>query len=84
MSNCKNNNIVMQDWTGKILFKGNYKSKAIDEVLDANRCPSVLCKNPPSNDFHCDKCNDTGYEGDFEVCWENKSDERNVYEFINY
>lgn len=71
------NNIIIQDWTGKILYKGSYKSKQVNKVLDANRCD---CKDT------CDKCDGTGYKGDFEVMWENEElhENDNVYEFINY
>lgn len=69
------NQIVIQDWAGKILFEGHYKDKEVDEVLDANRCDC---------DDECDQCDGTGYKGDFEVYWKDESDQRNVYEFINY
>lgn len=69
------NIIIIQDWAGNILFEGNYKSKKVDAVLDANRCN---CESG------CSKCDGTGYKGDFEVYWENENDTRNVYEYINY
>jgi len=73
------NIIIVKDWTGKELFKGHYKDKQVDVVLDANRCEC--------DDEHretCKKCDDTGYSGDFSVEWENENDSRNVYEYINY
>lgn len=67
--------IVIKDWTGRPLFKGHYKSKDVDRVLDANRCD---CESG------CKQCDDSGYSGDFQVFWLDESDERNIYEFINY
>ena len=69
------NEIIIQDWTGKILFQGNYKDKTVDKVLDANRCK---CGSG------CKSCDESGYSGDFEVYWTDGRDARNVYEFINY
>lgn len=76
----KKNIIVIEDWTGRELYKGNYKSKEIDKVLKANKCP----KCTEEIEENCQECNGTGYSGDFEVFWEDKNDTRNVYEFINY
>lgn len=69
------NIIIIQDWTGDVLFRGHYKDPEVDEVLDSNRCGC---------DGGCTVCDDTGYEGDITVCWASSSDKRNVYEFINY
>jgi hypothetical protein len=30
--------IIIQDWTGRILFEGSYKNKEVDKVLEANYC----------------------------------------------
>lgn len=72
-----NNKIIIQDWTGRILFAGNYKDKLVDQVLDANRCNCL-------DSSTCKKCGDTGYSGDFRVYWQDETREDNVYEFINY
>jgi len=69
------NQITIQDWAGNILFNGDYKSKQVDSVLDANRCK---CESG------CKKCDETGYIGDFEVYWQDRTDKRDVYELINY
>lgn len=79
-----NDNIVIIDWAGNVLFRGHYQDKKVDKVLDANRC-----KECPSGDDRydaCDKCDDTGYSGDFSVEWEEETahENENVYEFINY
>lgn len=75
----KNKDIEIVDWTGKELFKGPYDSKNVDVVLDANRCDCV-------DRDDCDKCDSTGYWGDFEVSWvdESDKDDCNVYEHIYY
>lgn len=82
----KNNNIIIQDWTGKILYQGSYKSKQVDKVLEANKCD--ICKKliELGDESQCHMCDGTGYAGDFEVIWENEADHENdnVYEFINY
>lgn len=70
-----NNKIIIKDWTGRILFAGNYKDKLVDKVLDANRCTCLE---------GCKECDDTGYRGDFEVYWQDENRKDNVYEFINY
>lgn len=76
--------IVIQCWSGKILYEGHYKDKQVDVVLDANRCD---CRHE-SEVYHeitvCPDCDDTGYSGDFEVYWKDENDERNVCECINY
>ena len=71
------NQIVLQDWAGNILFEGHYKDKDVDRVLDANRCD---CDYTPD----CEKCEETGYIGDFEAYWQDENDTRNIYEYINY
>ena len=68
------NHIRITDCTGRILFEGHYRSKQVDRVLDANRCPSGPCA----------ECDDTGYIGDFEVNWIDEYREDNIYECINY
>lgn len=76
--------IVIQCWSGRVLFDGHYKDKQVDVVLDANRCD---CRHE-SEVYHeitvCPDCDDTGYSGDFEVYWKDENDEQNVYECINY
>ena len=74
------NDIVIQCWTGKILFEGNYKDKKVDKVLNANRCPH--CKK--ENKAPCLECDDTGYKGDFTIYWKDETNQNNVYEYINY
>lgn len=75
----KKNHIVIQSWTGRILFQGHYKDKEVDKVLDANRCECF-----EKGDF-CADCDHTGYKGDFEVYWvDDDHDNGNVYECINY
>lgn len=69
------NEIEIFDWAGNTLFKGDYQDKEVDEVLDANRC---TCPDG------CHDCDNTGYMGDFSVKWCDDSDDRNVYEYINY
>lgn len=32
-----NNTIIIQCWSGKVLYKGDYNDTIVDEVLDANR-----------------------------------------------
>jgi len=81
MSQPKKNHIKIEDWTGKVLFQGHYKSKEVDRVLDANRCTS--CKKSNVNE-NCEECNGSGYWGDFEISWLDSSNETNVYECINY
>jgi len=74
--------IVMEDWAGNVLFRGHYTDKQVDIVLDTNRC---ICKSfDYGNDESCEKCEGSGYSGDFSVQWEDPKDTRNVYEFINY
>lgn len=83
-----NNNIIIKDWTGKILYDGDCRHPDVDKVLEANRCwvdhdnlpkPRTLGRN-----VDCTACNDTGYSGDFEVYWQDENRKDNVYEFINY
>lgn len=68
--------IVIIDWAGNILFHGEASSPQVDKVLKANMCK--LCEDG------CENCDFTGYEGDFEVYWEDTNDTRNVYEYINW
>ena len=72
--------IIIQCWTGKVLFEGDLNSSQVDAVLDANRCTAK------HNDTEvCYECNDSGYSGDFEVFWKDSTrSNENVYEFINY
>lgn len=76
-----NDEIIISDWTGVILFEGSYKDKEVDKVLDANRCVEKHNDNEV-----CCVCNDSGYSGDFEVYWKYRSHDmgENVYECINY
>lgn len=69
------NIIIIQDWAGNVLFEGKHTDKQVDQILDVNRC---------NCDQGCDKCDHTGFKGDFEIYWKNEKDKRNVYEFINY
>lgn len=69
------NHIQIIDWAGNILFEGHYNDPEADKVLDVNRCN---CEEG------CDKCDHTGYAGDFSINWLDQDDERNVYEYINY
>lgn len=79
--NERQNDIVIKDWAGSILFQGNCDhGSEINRVLKANKCKD--CKREIKDD--CPKCNGTGYSGDFSVYWVSESDERNVYEYINY
>jgi hypothetical protein len=84
--------IRIQDWTGKVLYEGDFDHKDVQKVLKANRC---LCRTKKkfkdqSSDGVCLQCDDTGYIGDFEVYWIDDNDEivehdkRNVYEYIDY
>ena len=75
------NHIIIQDWAGNILYKGHYKNKEVDRILDTNRC--VACGGRELEIDHCHECDNTGYSGDLEVYWIDE-DERNVYEYINY
>ncbi len=69
------NNIRIIDWAGNVLYAGDYRDPEVDVVLDANRCN---CDGDG-----CEKCDSTGYAGDFSIEWEVEQ-ERNVYEFVNY
>lgn len=79
--NNQNDNIIIEDWAGNCLFKGDYRDSDVDKVLDANRCSA--CAKAPCDDG-CPNCDDTGYWGDFEVFWEDEKRKDNVYEYINY
>ena len=83
-----NNNIIIKDWAGNILFQGPYTDKDVDKVLEANRCwvdhdklqkPRTLGRS-----VDCTNCNDTGFSTEFEVFWEDGRRTDNVYELINY
>jgi len=87
--------IVIKDWTGKILFKGNYLDKEVDRVLKANRCSKCFGDGTViigrsfqggSIPVDCNECGGSGYLGDFEVFWlnEKRGEIDNVYEYINY
>ena len=71
-------NIIIEDWAGKVLFKGDHNDKDVDKVLDANRCKRKECIPD------CDNCDESGYSGDFSVYWVDSELTTNVYEFINY
>ena len=83
-----NNNIIIKDWAGNILFQGPFDTKEVDKVLDTYRCwvnhdnlpkPRTLGRN-----VDCSNCNDTGYSTEFEVYWEDGRRTDNIYELINY
>lgn len=82
------NQIEIIDWAGNELFKGHYKSSKVDAVLKANKCPFCRDFKPffgaVDNPAECNACDNTGYEGDFDVYWLDKDETRNVYEHINY
>lgn len=61
------NHIIIQDWAGNILFKGHYKDKEVDQVLDANRCACRFENDEKdlSSQGDCLECDNTGYWGDF-------------------
>jgi hypothetical protein len=69
--------IKIVDWTGRILFEGDYRDKQVDKVLDVNRC------NCNDRD-NCNDCNGSGYWGDFEINWLDSNNDRNIYEYVNY
>lgn len=79
----ENNDIIIEDWTGEVLFEGDYNDSEVDDVLDANRCPEVTCQRE-GEETTCSDCDDTGYVGEFEVKWSDESRDDNVYEYINY
>lgn len=82
----KDKNIEIIDWVGNKLYQGPYDDDdAVDAVLQANRCSACLKVDGGHKD-DCKECNDTGYDGDFSVCWSDESDKNgcNVYEYINY
>lgn len=82
------NEIIIQCWTGKTLFQGNYKDKKVDKVLEANRCKCDVCENHRKNNDneseYCKSSGHSGYAGDFSISWVNTENKGNVYEFINY
>jgi hypothetical protein len=73
-----NPNIKIIDWAYNILYEGDHRSPLVDKVLDANRC---VCECDAEG---CDKCDHTGYQGDFHVEWCDPTRTENVYEYINY
>lgn len=76
--NMEDKSIIIEDWAGNLLYIGEYDNPEVDKVLDANRCD---CEDG------CDKCDNTGYIGDFTVQWidgDNDHNGLNVYEYINY
>jgi len=73
----KNDNIIMKDWAGNVLFQGPYNDTQVDAVLNANRCEC-------DHDEDCHDCNGDGYAGDFSVEWLDYTRTYNVYEYINY
>lgn len=75
-----NNNIIIKDWTGNILYEGDKDHPNVDKVLEANRCKSW--RHGTYDD--CNDCDGTGYSGDFEVYWQDENRRDNVYEFISY
>lgn len=79
-------NIIIKDWTGNVLFEGNYNSKKIDKVLNANKCKCKQCKayRKGKGDDYCSNSESTGYSGDFSITWIDENRNDNVYEFINY
>lgn len=78
----KDKRIKIEDWTGRLLFEGNYDDLKVDKVLEANRCKHCIVGNREE----CPYCTETGYSGDFGVYWVDESDKQdeNVYEYINY
>ena len=78
-----NNQIIIQDWAGNILFEGYYHESDVDKVLEANRCYKCEGNTNIKRD-DCETCDSTGYWGDFEVYWKDPSRRDNVFEFINY
>ena len=36
----KNNNIRIEDWTGKVLFEGNCEDKKVSTVMRKNKAPN--------------------------------------------
>lgn len=73
----KNDNIIIKDWAGNVLFQGPYNDTQVDAVLNANRCECA-------HDEDCGDCNGDGYSGDLTVEWQDDKRTDNVYEFINY
>ena len=71
------NRIEIIDWAGNTLYIGPCDAPEADDVLKTNKCK---CHEG------CEKCDGTGYLGDFEVKWVDSSDKENhnVYEYINY
>jgi hypothetical protein len=63
------NEIIIQCWSGRILFKGDYRDEQVDKILRLNEYI----------DENGDKRND-----ELSVYWTDEKDTRNVYECINY
>ena len=80
------NDIIIKDWAGNVLYEGSYKSKKVDEVLEANKCKCKQCRNyrKGKGDDYCANSEHTGYIGDFSISWSDENRTDNVYEFINY
>ncbi len=83
------NEIIIKDWCGNILFEGHFEDEMVDTVLDANRCRGCNSHIPEINNgrnkpYRCADCGGTGYSGDFTVAWKDTNNETNVYESINY
>ena len=75
------NIIVIEDWTGKTLYAGDYRDPKVNKVLRMNQC---LCREEAVKDDSCEVCDDTGYIGDFSIYWLCDTREDNVYEWIDY
>lgn len=75
--------IIIQCWTGKTLFEGDLNSNEVEKVLELNKCSEI---ENHDDVLVCHKCNDTNYEGDFEVYFKypELNEGINVYECINY
>lgn len=87
----RQNDIVMKDWAGTILFQGSCDSGQVDRILRKNKCKHCdgqgafpLFGDDYKDETECTVCDGTRYSGDFSVHWVDSSDARNVYEYINY
>lgn len=87
----KNKYINIIDWAGNVLLNAEFDDPKVDEVLNVNRCnlcDSGTVYNPETLESmgDCSKCDGSGYWGDFEIHWEDKTDKDgcNVYEYVNY
>lgn len=81
-----NNNIIVKDWIGNVLYEGNYNSPKVGQVFRANYCKCKQCKayRKGKGDDYCSDSEYTGYIGEFEIFWSDENRTDNVYEFINY